>query len=445
MASADTLAQLRSAVASTPVVDTHEHLRPLEFLRGELRDGVVGLFRNSYLTRCLRTADGSPNGLSRSYEPFLAANTWETVADVTGRVRFTSYYRWLMRGLIELYDLDGPELTPSSWEYLSEELPRRYARDDWLATVLDRARVVGIIWDPFWKAGTTDAPDERCLPSFRINSAVVAFHPSASDFEGSNLIRDWAAEFDLNVSSLTDLEELITRVIERNVRAGSRSLKAAIAYDRSLAVGRAPRADAARVFGRPAETVTAAQRKVFGDYVIRFMLEQARERGLVFQVHTGLARLAGSNPLLLEPLLQEFPEVVFDLFHGGHPWIHDVAALAHNYPNVRLNLTWLPQLSTNLAAEALKEWVQIVPQVDRISWGGDCFTAEEAYGSLLAARDAVSHALADLVADDFLDLDTALLAVRSILATGGASIYRVELPRIDLPSGGHDTAAITAS
>jgi uncharacterized protein len=423
----DVLARLRSAVAAAPVVDTHEHLRPLPYLRAELRDGLVGLFRNSYLTRCLRTADGSPNGLGLTYEPFLAENTWETVAEVVRRVRFTSYYRWLMRGLVELYELDAPDLTPAAWEFVSAELPRRYQRDDWLSNVLDRANVVGIIWDPFWKAGTTEAPDRRCLPSFRINSAVVAFHPNASDFEGSNLIRDWAAEFDLDVTSLAHVEDLIVKLIERNVSAGSRSLKAAIAYDRTLDVAAVPRAEAAAVFGTSPDVITPQARKAFGDYVIRFFLDQARERGLVLQVHTGLARLAGSNPLLLEPLLQSFPEVVFDLFHGGYPWIHDVAALAHNYPNVRLNLTWLPQLSTHLAAEALQEWLQVVPQVDRISWGGDCFTAEEAYGSLLAARDAVARALAGLVAEDFFDIDSALDAAGNILASGGADTYDVPL------------------
>jgi uncharacterized protein len=425
VAGRDTLAQLRAAVARTEVVDTHEHLRPIPYLRGEFKDGLVGLFRNSYLTRCLRTADGSANGLGLSYESYLAENTWETVAEVVRRVRFTSYFRWLMRGLVELYELDQPTLTPESWEFLSEELQRRYERDDWLATVLDRANVVGIIWDPFWKAGTTDPPDVRCLPSFRINSAVVAYHPDASDFEGSNLIRDWAAELNVDVSSLADLEGLIAQVIDRNVLAGSRSLKAAIAYDRSLDVAPVPRPQAERVFGRRPDVIRPEEQKLFGDYIIRYFLEQARDRGLVFQVHTGLARLSGSNPILLEPLLQAFPAVVFDVFHGGYPWVHDVAALAHNYPNVRLNLTWLPQLSTHLAAEALKEWLQVVPQVDRISWGGDCFAVEEAYGSLLAARDAVARALADLVADEFLDMDTALVAAESILARGGAVTYGV--------------------
>jgi hypothetical protein len=427
MAHDDTFAHLREAIAASPVVDTHEHLRPLDFVRDELRDGVVGLFRNSYLTRCLRTADGSPNGLGPTWEPFLAHDTWEAVRDVCQRVRFSNYYRWLMRALNELYDLDGRDLTPASWEYLSEELPMRHADGTWLATVLDRAHIVGIIWDPFWKAGTTDAPDPRCAPSFRINSSVVAFHPDVSDFEGSNVIRDWAAELDVDVTSLSGMELLIDKVIRKNVEAGSRSFKAAIAYDRTLAVDPVRRSDAEGVFGRDPGAVTVAERKAFGDYIIRFFLERARDLGLVFQVHTGLARLAGSNPLLLEPLLQDFPEVVFDLFHGGYPWVHDVAALAHNYPNVRLNLTWLPQLSTTLAAAALREWLEVVPQVDRITWGGDCFTPEEAYGSLLAARDAIARAMTGMVEEGHMRMDTAMEAVRSVLATGGSAIYGVEL------------------
>jgi hypothetical protein len=142
-------------------------------------------------------------------------------------------------------------------------------------------------------------------------------------------------------------------------------------------------------------------------------------------VHTGIARLADSNPMLLEPLLIEYPEITFDLFHGGYPWIHHVGALAHNHPNVRLNLTWLPQLSTHASVGALKEWLQVVPQVDRLSWGGDCRTIEESYGALLATRHVTAHALGELVDDGYLDLDAAIAAATSLLSGGGARTYRV--------------------
>ncbi len=418
---------LRREIARMPVVDTHEHIRPLASLRHVIDTTV--LLRESYLVRAMRAADGSPHGVGPALELPLEGDTWETVETVLRRTRFSAYYHWLLRGLKDLYeDLSpGLELTREDHAYLSAELRRRYADDRWLQTVLDRGNIRAVVWDPFWKAGTWEAPTAAFYPSLRINSSLVAFHPDSSDFEQSNLIRDWAGAFDLDVSSLDDLERLMERVLQANLERGCRSLKSAIAYDRSLDVEAPSRSDAARVFGTPQERLTAVQRKQFGDYVIHWWLERAREHRLVFQVHTGIGRLSGSNPLLLEPLLQRHPDVVFDVFHAGYPWVHHVGALAHNYPNVRLNLTWLPQLSTDLAVATLKEWLQVVPQVDRISWGGDCSLIEEAYGSLLAARHTIERALAELVDEDYFDLHTALHAARSLLAGGGAAIFGIEV------------------
>jgi len=420
-------AALQELVDALPVVDTHEHLRPIAQLRDRINTTV--LLRESYLQRCVRAADGSAHGVSSALEIALEDDSWDTVRTVLERTRFTSYYHWLVKGLLALYDgLSGSmDLTRRDWEYLSAELPRRYGRgESWLTAVLDRANITAVIWDPFWKAGTWEVPDPRFYPSLRINSSLVAFHPGASDFENSNLIRDWGAHFDLDVCSLTDLEELIDRVLEANIRAGCRSLKAAIAYDRTLSVGAPLRSEVERIFGTPEERLTEGERLAFGDYVIHAWLGRAREHRLVFQVHTGIGRLDGSNPLLLEPLLRQYPDVVFDIFHGGYPWIHHVGALAHNYPNVRLNLTWLPQISTEVAVAALKEWLQVVPQVDRISWGADCSLIEEAYGSLLAARYTIGRALGDLVAEGYFDAATAERAARSILSGGGTAIFDLE-------------------
>ena len=141
------------------------------------------------------------------------------------------------------------------------------------------------------------------------------------------------------------------------------------------------------------------------------------------QFHTGLARLSGSNPLLIEPLLRAYPDVIFDVFHGGYPWVHEAGALAHNYPNVRLNLTWLPQLSSELTAAVIKEYLQVVPQLDRISWGGDCRTVEESYGALLGLKHALARSISELVVDGYFDLQTGIDAALNILYGAGASIY----------------------
>jgi predicted TIM-barrel fold metal-dependent hydrolase len=252
---------------------------------------------------------------------------------------------------------------------------------------------------------------------------MAAYHSDASDYEGTNLIRDWAERFDLDITSLDDLETLIDAVLTANVRAGARSLKVPIAYERTLAVGQAPREQAAKIFGRSPDAVSRDERVVFGDYVLRFFLDRARDQRLVVQVHVGLARLEDSHPLQLLPLLREFPDVVFDLFHGGYPWIREMAALAHSYPNVRLNLVWLPLLSTDAAVAALREWVQVVPQVDRICWGSDARTPEETFGSLLATKYAISLALGQLVDEGYFSLSSAIKTGESILAGGARSIY----------------------
>jgi len=183
------------------------------------------------------------------------------------------------------------------------------------------------------------------------------------------------------------------------------------------------RSTAEAVFGRAPAEVSREEALAFGDYVIRFYLDQARERGLVVQIHTGMARLDSSNPLLLQPLLQDYPDVVFDLLHGGFPWTAETAALAHAYPNVRLNLVWLPQISSEAAVQALKVWIQVVPDVRNISWGGDARSPEEMYGGLLAGKHAVARAFGELVEVGYIDSDTAIEGARAILYDSGAQTY----------------------
>jgi uncharacterized protein len=417
-----TYREIANAIADSPVVDTHDHLRPAAQLAKPMT--VAGLFRSSFIARSMRDADGSPTGAvdDRTVSRW-AENTWEATAEVIARVRFTSYYHWLLRGLVELYDLPQAELTRAGWEQLNAELPARYSDPNWPAVVLDRAHIETVIWDPFWRPGTWEGHDPRLVPSFRISSALVAYHPASVDYVGCNLIRDWSGHFNIDVRTLSDLERLIDQLLDQNIRAGCRSLKSPIAYDRSLSIGPGLRSSAEKVFGRAPDDVTEIEARAFGDYIMRFLLDRARDHRLVVQVHTGMARLAGSNPMLLASQIEQYPDVVFDIFHGGYPWIHEVGALAQNYPNVRLNLVWLPQLTTEVAVLAVKEWLQVVPQTDRISWGADSWTVEEMYGALLGAKHVLSRALSEFVEEGYLDLKGAIDAASSVLYGGGRAIY----------------------
>ncbi len=418
----DSYAILFASISEMEVVDTHDHLRFVGDLLAPVN--LTNLLQHTYVAKSLRPADGSPNGLSRRPDATTSDN-YESIREIARRARFSSYFRWLMRGFGELYDLPSVELGLEQYERLAEEIPVRYRDPGWLSGVLDRAHIRSVIWDPFWKPGITSGPDARLIPSIRINSSVVAFHPAASDYEGCNVIRDWEEAFDISVQTLSDLEDLINRLVRANVEAGARSVKSALAYDRPLLVRPTSRSAAAAVFGTPPDRLTEDQRLTFGDYIIHFYMELAQAHRLVVQVHTGLARLCDSSPLQMLPLIEAYPDLTFDLFHGGYPWIHDVAAIAQNYPNVALNLAWLPQISPEVAVAALKEWIQVVPQADRITWGADCHVVEDMYGSLLAARHVIARALAELVEDGYLSVDDALAEAASILHGAGEAIYRL--------------------
>lgn len=416
-------AELWRVLERAAVVDTHEHLRPPEALTLPMTPGR--LLRKSYLVRSLRRADGSPNGVGPNLEVDLEQATWATVAPLVARLRTSAYYRWLMRGLADLYDLPRAELDAATWDRLSDELPARYADPSHLSRWLDRGGIRAVVWDPFWHTGQWWTPDPRLIPSLRVDSSLVAFHPDASDHDGNNLVRDWAGTFDIDVATLDDVERLVEAILARNVEAGARSLKFAFAYDRPLSVRHADRQAAARAVGRRPETIDPAHRVAFADHMIRHWLDRARDLRLVVQVHTGMGRLHGSDPMRLDPLLAEYPQVTFDLFHGGYPWTRESAALAHQHPNVRLNLTWLPQLSSAATVGIIKEWLQVVPQAGRITWGGDCQTIEESHGALLAFRWALARALGELVEEDYIDLGTAAEVAVDLSEGAGAAIYGV--------------------
>lgn len=56
------------------------------------------------------------------------------------------------------------------------------------------------------------------------------------------------------------------------------------------------------------------------------VVELSAKPDLPFQIHTGHARIQGSNPMLLVDLIAANPNTKFILFHGGHPWIGETGS-----------------------------------------------------------------------------------------------------------------------
>ena len=106
-----------------------------------------------------------------------------------------------------------------------------------------------------------------------------------------------------------------------------------------------PHERAAAIFGKPRQQLSPREQQDFEDFMMWRMCELSAKHDLPFQIHTGQARIQGSNPMLLVDLIEAQPRTKFILFHGGFPWIGETGVIAMRFKNVWIDSVWLPCLT----------------------------------------------------------------------------------------------------
>ncbi|OPZ87832.1 MAG: Amidohydrolase [bacterium ADurb.Bin429] len=396
--------QLREYLVGLPVVSVHEHHREDDAYRDLT---LEGLFLRSYVG--------------------WAYPGHQHIADREGfldHVRFNSYFVWLQKGLQHVYGC--PTITPQNWDAVSEQITTAHnASPTWHIDLMPRYGLYRrAIQDSFWNVGSDVGHPQFFSPTFRINAFVMCHHPGMADHNGTSLAR-----FDLPWSSFTEFLHAMKAIIQRARAEGAVALKSALAYDRDLAFGPAKYDDAARAFGKRPDEVDTATQRAYQNFMFHTCCEIAAELKLPFQNHTGLGLIGGSNPMNLEPAIRRHAETTFVLFHGGYPWVHEIAGLAHNYPNVLPDLTWLPLISPTAAVGAIHEWVETAQTARGICWGGDAFSGEESVGAALALKHVLATALARKVDEGYFGMEDAETLARMICSENAERVYGLASPR----------------
>jgi predicted TIM-barrel fold metal-dependent hydrolase len=89
------------------------------------------------------------------------------------------------------------------------------------------------------------------------------------------------------------------------------------------------------------------------------------------------------------------PDVAFDLFHLGVPYVREAVLIGKMFPNVTLNLCWNSVLSPELTIRMLDECLDMVPVNNIIAFGADYnLPVEKVYGHLKMAKEVVARSLA---------------------------------------------------
>ncbi|MGH7620635.1 MAG: amidohydrolase family protein, partial [Gemmatimonadaceae bacterium] len=157
---------------------------------------------------------------------------------------------------------------------------------------------------------------------------------------------------------------------------------------------------------------------------------------LPVHIHTGYGcggyfEMAGSNPLLLEPILDDatLRKTKFVLLHGGAgPYSKDVAALLMK-PNVYTDFseqTWL--LPTRELAASIRYWLEWYPE--KVLFGTDLSPGTPAidweeigWQTTTSGRDALAMALTGMMDDGEVTRAKALDLARLVLRGNALKLY----------------------
>ena len=390
-----TYRRLKAHLDSVAAIDTHDHLWPFDKLPGyvETEHGrgmnLSSIWRNSYYTWAHPLTPWKPG--------MKFDDWWAAARDDFADARAATFYRYQVVALKDLYGFDFDRITDAQARELDDRIFRNYLDKTWLYHIVtERANIELMFNDPYWARFVFKHDYPFGVFVLNVTPLVHGHHPAEfkSKFDDPY---HFAKEHNLEVKSLDDYLTVLDRLFREGKEKGAACLKTTLAYERTLDFAKVPKERAARAFGKKRSELSDEDAKAFEDYIMWRLVALSARYDLPFQIHTGDARLQGSNPMLLLDLIAANPKTKFILFHGGYPWVGETGAiLMRHLAHVWLDSVWLPTISYHTAKRAFHEWLDVMPS-NRILWGADCNHAEGVYGATEMTRRCLAEVLAERV------------------------------------------------
>jgi len=247
------------------------------------------------------------------------------------------------------------------------------------------------------------------------------------------------AEIGASAHTLPRYLDALAAHLERQRKHGLKGVKFLFAYSRDLRFDPVDHSAAERLFNRIADESAGRRPSVLGyeetrplqDYLLHRLVEIAGDLGLVAVFHTGIQAgnyndLDNARPTRLWNLFRRFPNVRFNLLHGGLPFVDEAGILAKYFPNVTVDMAWMHAISPELSVRALRAWVDLVPRNKVLGFGGDYQVVEKVYGHLVLARENIAQALADKVEQGALSRQDATAWARALLWDNPRALYHLD-------------------
>jgi len=233
------------------------------------------------------------------------------------------------------------------------------------------------------------------------------------------------------------LSQVVSPTLEHERSAGAVAEKFEMAYLRSFDVSNPSEQDAARIYAKWAThgTPPDADYKTLQDFIFRYIAVESGRLGMAVHLHTfggdgSYFQMAGVNPMLLEPLLNDprLRKTNFVLIHGGWPYVREMGALLLK-PNVYTDLSAQSlTFPPHMMAQWLREWLEYQPE--KVLYGTDAYPysptmgwEESAWLANRSARAALGVALTGMLRDHEITLDRAKQIAILVLHDNAKNLY----------------------
>ncbi len=419
--------RLRSHADEIKVIDTHSHMH---FSReyGDHQFSLYHLIAHNYLMADLISAGSEDYDLNQ-LDTITPEDYWAKYGRALDYCRSTSYYGYLIRGFRELYGFNETEFTAENIAALTSQVKEKNRNDSaWFDEAFNTAGfdLMFLCTSRF----TIPLDKKYYVVSYYINRYIeqAALKPA-----GGSELKDMyleAAGEGYKMESLDEYLVFCDHMLKKYIDNRGVCIKNSLAYSRTLFYEDVPYEEAKRLFSKPSADLSAAEAKKIEDFMFHWLIRKAIEYDLPVQIHTGYLAdngntLENGDPLKLNNLFLQYPKAKFILFHGGFPWTGEFAALGKMFPNVYLDLVWLPQISREKAVQSLDVMLDCVPY-NKFFWGGDCNNIEGEAGALEYGKDVVAEVLAGRVKRGLLTEETAMDIIDRIFRENAIEIFKLE-------------------
>jgi predicted TIM-barrel fold metal-dependent hydrolase len=401
---------LLTEIEAFEIIDCHEHLGPEKYRTGSEVD-VFNLFSH-YTGGDMGVAGINEENRKALFNQNIPLDyRWSIFEPYWENFRYSSYAQASLIAASKFYGAD--DINKNTYQAITDAMkkantPGIYER------VLRKACNI--------RTSLTMCDDPKVISDTPLLTGLVSM-PQIWDHQNLNWLLHPVFDQNACIRSLDDYLDVGRNYIKTKKAEGAVGMKMV-----SNPFEAPDRQEAIRIFNNILFNGGKAEGITFRSYIIDEMIKYCGQIDLPVAVHTGYwGDFRNLDPLHMIPMLQRHPNVKFDIFHLGYPWIRETIMLGKSFPNVWLNLCWAHIISKKATFEALDEIIDTVPVNKILGFGGDYLPSavEKVYGHLSMARDNIAGVLAGRVAANHMTESQAITIAKKWLWDNPNELYKL--------------------